>query len=656
MKSTENEGKKNRGVKLITSEDYFSSTLECINAIGDALESFCPLLKIATTVISEIYKVYDDAKYNLNICDSLMDRVNAAEVVIKTLERRRTMNEEKFKDLEYYKSFMRFIDILEKIKLFIDEVSNLQGFNKFFNATVTKNKFKSLINEFEVTMQELHFTMYVSNEEQRLIDQKKKIEGNIVDNENTLNTVLQEVRIIKKQMETPNVKKFRVNSISPNELSDPIFCNTNRIKGKMDPYILKKVYKGQDVICKPTNIVQDDTEDSQRTQAELAILRKLRDSPNILKFYGISKVDGDQVMVFEYVELGTLKELYSRKDKEISLYNKVQIALDICRGLAFLQSCDILHHDIRCQNIMMTTRLEPKISNFKYSRLVDAKTTNIKHIKEIFHWMAPEKMLDSKDIPVKYTFKCEIFSFGMLLWELSFQKIPYENMNIEQIRNHVLEGKREKFDWKPENPKIKSIQEGLKKIIISAYDNNDDLSSNSNSLSDIYEDRKKYHIPYTLIQPLEAGFEAHKIENHKTAWEIFCTHSDLGNMSAKYWKGHYLSEGYVGEKDLKHACELFKEAADYGIAIAQLDYAFSLLKNTTEFDLNVFIEYLTKAANNGNDTAQFSLGDMYLYGKLNCNIDKKSGIKYLKLAALNNHEKAIKILESLGVDVYDDCS
>ncbi|RIB14085.1 hypothetical protein C2G38_2096835, partial [Gigaspora rosea] len=125
-------------------------------------------------------------------------------------------------------------------------------------------------------------------------------------------------------------------------------------------------------------------------------------------------------------------------------------------------------------------------------------------------------------------------------------------------------------------------------------------------------------------------------------------------MTAKYWKGHYLSEGYLGEKDLKHACELFKESADYGIAIAQLDYAFSLLKNTTEFDLNVFIEYLTKAANNGNDTAQFSLGDMYLYGKLNCNIDEKLGVKYLKLAALNNHDDAIKILESLGVDVYND--
>ncbi|CAG8851469.1 35228_t:CDS:1, partial [Racocetra persica] len=117
----------------------------------------------------------------------------------------------------------------------------------------------------------------------------EKIEGNIVDNTNTLSTVLQEVIIIKKQIETQNVKKFKVKTIPSNELSDPLFNITNR-----NTYIIKKMYKGQDVICKPAKIVQDDTNDSKRIQAQLTILRKLRDSPNILKFYGISMVDGDQ--------------------------------------------------------------------------------------------------------------------------------------------------------------------------------------------------------------------------------------------------------------------------------------------------------------------------------------------------------------------------
>ncbi|CAG8564711.1 1151_t:CDS:2, partial [Scutellospora calospora] len=288
MQSTKNEDKRILNGECTLPEDYISSSIEYITAIGNVAESFFPLLKVATTVVSEIYKVYDNAKYNLNICDSLMDRVNAAEVVIKTLERRRVMNKENFQNLEYHKSFLRFIEILGKIKSFIGEVSTIQGFNKFFNATVTRNKFSNLINEFEVTMNELHFTMCVSDEEQRRIDQQsldfdiktmskflEKIEGNIIDNENTLNTVLQEVMIIKKQMETSNAKKFRVTNIPSNELSDPIFCNTNRVQGRKEPYILKKIYKGQDVICKPATIVQDDTEDTWQDVRYRASLQKI---------------------------------------------------------------------------------------------------------------------------------------------------------------------------------------------------------------------------------------------------------------------------------------------------------------------------------------------------------------------------------------------
>lgn len=176
----------------------------------------------------------------------------------------------------------------------------------------------------------------------------EKIDGNIIDSTNTLNTVIQEVMIIKKQIESSKVEKFKVTNIAPNELLDPLYCQS---RGRKDPCICKKVYKGQDVACKPANIFEDSNTDVQKIQAQLVILSKLKDSTNILKFYGISKVDGNQMMIFEWAEFGTLRELYVEKD--ISWHDKVLIALDICRGLTFLHSCDILHHDIRCNNIMV---------------------------------------------------------------------------------------------------------------------------------------------------------------------------------------------------------------------------------------------------------------------------------------------------------------
>lgn len=60
-----------------------------------------------------------------------------------------------------------------------------------------------------------------------------------------------------------------------------------------------------------------------------------------------------------------------------------------------------------------------------------------------------------------------IVSFGMLLWELSFEKLPYENMTAEQIKETVMKGERERICWGEESPPNQEIQKGLQKIITS---------------------------------------------------------------------------------------------------------------------------------------------------------------------------------------------
>ncbi|PKY18099.1 hypothetical protein RhiirB3_405142 [Rhizophagus irregularis] len=69
-------------------------------------------------------------------------------------------------------------------------------------------------------------------------------------------------------------------------------------------------------------------------------------------------IECKNVMAFEWAELGTLRQLYLKK--HILWHYKVRIALEICRGLIFLQCADILHHDLKCENILITENLEPK--------------------------------------------------------------------------------------------------------------------------------------------------------------------------------------------------------------------------------------------------------------------------------------------------------
>nr|CAG8546835.1 5624_t:CDS:2 [Entrophospora candida] len=118
---------------------------------------------------------------------------------------------------------------------------------------------------------------------------------------------------------------------------------------------------------------------------------------------------------------------------------------------------------------------EPKITNFSYSRDLKDNTIKIENQKKIIRWLAPEKMQPSKYAP--YTIQCEIFSFGMLLWELAFQQLPYKNMEFSQIQSHVLSGKREHLDFTLDLPETE-----FGKIVNSAWQHDPTLRPELNYL------------------------------------------------------------------------------------------------------------------------------------------------------------------------------
>jgi hypothetical protein len=155
-----------------SSLDIAKATLGAVGTVGEAIKPFVPLITVVTIVISEIITIYEDAQYNKKICNALMDRVQTAESAIKTLNRRKQENEKNFLNKEYYKAFVKFTDVMKRIKEFIRDISQLQGYKKFLHAGSIKDKFNHLVEEFDTVMKDLHFTMSVANEVQREIDQK----------------------------------------------------------------------------------------------------------------------------------------------------------------------------------------------------------------------------------------------------------------------------------------------------------------------------------------------------------------------------------------------------------------------------------------------------------------------------------------------------
>ncbi|CAJ0631863.1 3928_t:CDS:2, partial [Entrophospora sp. SA101] len=115
-------------------------------------------------------------------------------------------------------------------------------------------------------------------------------------------------------------------------------------------------------------------------------------------------------------------------------------------------------------------------------------------LTELIPWMAPEKL--GNPTRQNYTTKCEVHSFGMLIWELSFQEVPYKKKfgnDLVKITEHVINGKREdltRFDNSNE------IQRKFKCIIYKAWLHasvqRSNLSDILNNLAKLY---KKYCIP-----------------------------------------------------------------------------------------------------------------------------------------------------------------
>ncbi|CAG8535514.1 3232_t:CDS:10 [Gigaspora rosea] len=189
------------------------------------------------------------------------------------------------------------------------------------------------------------------------------------------------------------------------------------------------------------------TDDKKRDLSQhVAILKELEDSEYIVRFYGIavSSNELDYYFVTEWMENGNLRDYYT--NYKLDWNKRFEFAIDICRGIAFLNAIGTLHHDIRGSNILINGNHKAKIANFWLSRKFEDISRSNKVNLDNVRYMAPE-MLERED-ESRYNIKCEIYSLGVLLWEIAEKKIPYLKLgkNLRTIRNRIVKEKyREQF-------------------------------------------------------------------------------------------------------------------------------------------------------------------------------------------------------------------
>ncbi|CAB5203062.1 unnamed protein product [Rhizophagus irregularis] len=101
-------------------------------------------------------------------------------------------------------------------------------------------------------------------------------------------------------------------------------------------------------------------------------------------------MDAEDYMIIEWAEFNNLKNVY--ENTKLSWQLKLFIARDIFRGLCFLHFIGILHHDVKAENILVTSGYKCKLSNFELSRAMGENSKEVTDPKSIIRWMAPEKL------------------------------------------------------------------------------------------------------------------------------------------------------------------------------------------------------------------------------------------------------------------------
>ncbi|KAL3533196.1 hypothetical protein ACH5RR_006717 [Cinchona calisaya] len=200
--------------------------------------------------------------------------------------------------------------------------------------------------------------------------------------------------------------------------------------------LYKGTYNGEDVAIKLLERPDNDLERAhlmeQQFQQEVMMLARLK-HPNIVRFIGACRKPMVWCIVTEYAKGGSVRQfLTKRQNRSVPLKLAVKQALDVARGMEYVHGLNLIHRDLKSDNLLIAADKSIKIADFGVAR-IEVQTEGMTPETGTYRWMAPE-MIQHRP----YTQKVDIYSFGIVLWELITGMLPFQNMTAVQAAFAVV--------------------------------------------------------------------------------------------------------------------------------------------------------------------------------------------------------------------------
>ena len=246
--------------------------------------------------------------------------------------------------------------------------------------------------------------------------------------------------------------------------------------GMANVYLAHDTILNRDVAVKVLRgDLADDEKFIRRFQRE-AIAASSLTHPNIVEIYDVGEDDGNYYIVMEYVDGKTLKNLIKKRGV-LTLPEVVDIMLQLTSAIACAHESFIIHRDIKPQNVLILDNGVAKITDFGIAMALNSnELTQTNSVMGSVHYLPPEQANGTGA-----TMKSDIYSLGILMYELLTGKVPFKGENAVEIA--IKQMKEDIPSITEDHPEI---PQSIENIVLKACAKNPD--NRYDSVMDMYKD------------------------------------------------------------------------------------------------------------------------------------------------------------------------
>uniref|UniRef100_A0A671U4Y6 Mixed lineage kinase domain like pseudokinase n=1 Tax=Sparus aurata TaxID=8175 RepID=A0A671U4Y6_SPAAU len=422
-------------------------------------------VKSIPSIASQIYTLVKNVKANKERCQRVSERVKALENLVELIGKEKQILHNKEKALK------ELSITLESAQKLITKFTTAKWLKKMVKSSSHEDDFNSLNDRLNDAFDILSGALQVeqvkllskvfertNREKQDEIDRReddKELKILLIEHLESqqkafeeLKTTVQIVQILVENMNKPKVTDEGIKMIKPDELT---------YRYPKEPFMTtstSEVYRGeyhgfQVAIKRYTDLNTSSGEIKSVFKKETETMKRF-ESPNILRMFGICvQEDGPRsqfLVVMEYCERGSLRQVLDSWE-ELSWTTKARMCLDATKGLYRLHQTEEkskVHGSINSCKFLVAKDYTVKLGGFELAKtetsLKNHSAKNSKKDQEIspLCYCPPEVI---KDINPCYSKEWEMYSFGIVLWEIATCEKPFAGCSDKDIQQKVFEEK-----------------------------------------------------------------------------------------------------------------------------------------------------------------------------------------------------------------------